>query len=112
MFKPCLKPEVEAKPCTFTPDLDGLIEFCASKPAGEPYNYWDCEIDKRGCLLIQFANTHGYAADTGGLGYQEWLRAFTGVSWKEINWSVARPKPWTFGAARTRALSLRNGAGS
>ena len=88
--------KVEAKPLS----LDGLIAWLERQPAGDSYNWHDCN---GGCLIAQYGFAVGIDrldADCKGI---DAIFGGNGGSYSEICGSA----PFTFGAALKRALALR-----
>ena len=89
------------------PNLGGFIAFMRTKPARTKHDYWDSE----NCLLRQFANARGIPAS------EEYSEGITDYTHDIYDWKIAlngdapeakRSANWTFGAALSRALSLRS----
>lgn len=109
MFKPWLKPEVETKSQTFTPDLKGLIAWLRTQDGATKYNY----ESHNDCLLCRFVN----ATDPEVFPNNPWLTVMRIDAGKRLAMSQAAYGPiwkWKFGgngdctysAALSRAIAL------
>lgn len=105
-FHPSEAPETKtpAKPDVFS--LDGFIAFCRTMPADEIYN----PITTERCALGQYAASLGGRRDHRNRCYVIGQTKFheRGTALEHISISA---EPYTFGAALTRALALKNSKG-
>jgi hypothetical protein len=83
------------KPCTYTPDLDGLIAFLRTKPGETVYD----SMNVSGCVFGQF-----YTA----MGLEPPLMPSILHQYRDAA-DIAYSEPNTFGAALARAIALRDG---
>lgn len=85
---------------TFSPDLDGLIAFCAANPPEVEYCWASGE-----CLLGQFGLACGLAKNEA-LSYLALANDHREM-WRCMEDAVAWPRPSTYAAALDRARALR-----
>lgn len=92
---------IEAPTVELSPDeamAREFLAFCRSKPAGEAYEFWDCDE----CPVTQFGRHSGLITSKDSFGFSNALLAL------HLRQDAAlRSRPWTFGQLATRlATSL------
>lgn len=86
--------------------LESLISWLEKQPAGKTYAWYSVY----GCLVCQFYQAHGIAAPWGNLatGYDRPFDRGLGKTDAHLRYhAVGHPKPWTFGAALSRARAAQ-----